>query len=60
MIKDLNLPDNCTISGILRRDTMVLPRGTTALEEGDEVLALVDDSAREALAKLLGRPTDFK
>jgi trk system potassium uptake protein TrkA len=60
MIKDLNLPDNCTISGILRRDTMVLPRGTTVLEEGDEVLALVDDSAREALAKLLGRPTDYK
>ena len=60
MIKDLSLPDNCTISGILRRDTMVLPRGTTVLEEGDEVLALVDDSAREALAKLLGRPTDYK
>jgi Trk K+ transport system NAD-binding subunit len=32
-----------------------LPRGTTILEEGDEILALVDDPAREQLAKLLGR-----
>lgn len=59
-IKDLVLPQNCTISGILRHDQMILPRGLTVLEEGDEVLALVDDSARESLAKLLGRPTDYK
>jgi trk/ktr system potassium uptake protein len=55
-IKDLQLPPGCTISGILRHGEMVLPRGGTALEEGDEILALVDDSARGQLAKLLGRP----
>jgi len=54
-LRDLELPANCTISGILRRGEMVLPRGTTVLEAGDEVIALVDDSARPALAKLLGR-----
>lgn len=55
-IKDLGLPDNCTISGILRDGKMILPRGTTVLEAGDEVLAMVDDNARQVLAKLLGRP----
>jgi len=55
-IKDLPLPEHCIISGILRAGEMVLPRGITVLEEGDEVLALVDEPAREELAKLLGRP----
>ena len=54
-LKDLSLPNNCVISGIIRRGEMILPRGTTLLEEGDEVLALVDDAAREPLAKLLSR-----
>ncbi len=55
-IKDLSLPDNCTISGILRDGKMILPRGATVLEAGDEVLAMVDDNARQVLARLLGRP----
>jgi trk system potassium uptake protein TrkA len=55
-LKDLSFPNNCVISGIIRHGDMVLPRGTTILEEGDEVLALVDDPAREQLAKLLSRP----
>jgi trk system potassium uptake protein TrkA len=55
-LKDLLLPNNCVISGIIRHGDMILPRGTTILEEGDEVLALVDDPARVQLAKLLGRP----
>jgi trk system potassium uptake protein len=55
-LKDLSLPNNCVISGIIRHGEMILPRGTTVFEEGDEVLALVDDPAREQLAKLLSRP----
>jgi trk system potassium uptake protein TrkA len=55
-LKDLSLPTNCIISGIIRHGEVVLPRGVTALEEGDEVLALVDEPAREQLAKLLSRP----
>ena len=55
-IKDLKLPSNCVISGIIRQGEIVLPRGVTTLEEGDEVLALVDDSAREQLANLLTNP----
>ena len=56
VLKDLPLPNNCVISGIIRHGDMILPRGTTILEEGDEILALVDDPAREQLAKLLSRP----
>jgi trk system potassium uptake protein TrkA len=55
-IKDMPLPQNCVISGIIRKGEIVLPRGITTLEEGDEVLALVDDTAREQLAKFLTRP----
>jgi trk system potassium uptake protein TrkA len=55
-IKDMPLPQNCVISGIIRKGQIVLPRGITTLEEGDEVLALVDDSAREQLARFLTRP----
>ena len=55
-IMDLGLPSNCVISGIIRQGEIVFPRGITILEEGDEVLALVDNSAREQLAALLSRP----
>jgi trk system potassium uptake protein TrkA len=55
-IKDLILPNNCVISGIIRHTEMVLPSGRTVLEEGDEIFALVDDNARGQLASLLGRP----
>lgn len=58
-IKDLALPPNCTISGIIRHGEMILPRGITTLQAEDEVLALVDEDAAEELAHLLGRPGDF-
>ena len=55
-VKDLNLPSNCIISGIIRQGEILIPRGVTILEEGDEILALVDDAARGQLEKILGRP----
>jgi trk system potassium uptake protein TrkA len=55
-LKDLALPNNCIISGIIRHGEIVMPRGTTVLEEGDEILALVDETARAQLEKILGRP----
>ena len=59
-IKDLHLPKNCVISGILRGSEMVMPSGVAILKEGDEVIAMVDDDAAHELARLLGRPSDFK
>jgi trk system potassium uptake protein TrkA len=55
-IKDIVMPANCIISGIIRHGEVLLPRGVTVLEEGDEILALVDDAARGQLERLLGRP----
>jgi trk system potassium uptake protein TrkA len=57
-LKDLPLPHNCVISGIIRHGEMIMPRGTTILEAGDEILALVDEAAREQLGKILGRPEE--
>jgi trk system potassium uptake protein TrkA len=56
-IKDLPIPQNCTISGVIRNGEIIVPRGVTVLEEGDEVLALVDDQTRTFLERLLGRPS---
>lgn len=57
-IRDLSLPPNCIISGIIRHGEIVLPGGTTVLEAEDEILALVDEAAREPLERLLGKPVD--
>jgi len=59
-IKDVVLPPNCIISGIIRHGEIILPRGVTVLEEGDEVLALLDDKAREQLERLIGRPSQVQ
>src|SRR5436190_9417022 len=53
-LKDLALPNNCVISGIIRHGEMIMQRGTTVLEAGDEIIALVDHVARGQLAILLG------
>jgi trk system potassium uptake protein len=59
-IKDIVLPPTCIISGIIRHGEILLPRGVTVLEEGDEILALVDETARGQLELLLGRPQTAK
>jgi trk system potassium uptake protein TrkA len=55
-IRELPLPHNCVIAGIIRHGDIVMPRGVTALETGDEILAIVDEDSRVILANLLGRP----
>jgi trk system potassium uptake protein TrkA len=61
MIKDLELPDHCVIAAIIREGVVVVPRGVTALEPGDEVLAVVDRAAAEHLAQLLStHPTTIQ
>ncbi|GAB4538570.1 MAG: NAD-binding protein [Anaerolineales bacterium] len=55
-IKDLGLPEQCVIAGIIRKGQMTLPRGSTTLEEADEVLAVTDTDGARELAKLLEPP----
>jgi trk system potassium uptake protein len=57
MVKDLVLPDNCTLAAILRKDKVIAVRGDTLLHAGDEVLAVVASEQQTALAALLGRRT---
>jgi trk system potassium uptake protein TrkA len=57
-LKDLPFPNNCVISGIIRHGEIIMPRGTTTLKEGDEILALIDEAARGQLEKILGRPKE--
>jgi trk system potassium uptake protein TrkA len=55
-IKDLGLPDQCVIAGIIRNGKVVLPRGNTTLEPEDEVLAVTDQDGARCLAELFAPP----
>lgn len=55
-IKDLALPDECVIAAIIRQGRMVMPRGVTVMEAGDEVLAVTDRRGAEQLAALFAPP----
>jgi len=51
-IKDLPLPDQCVIAAIIRKGNMIVPRGATKIEVGDEVLAITDKIGEDKLAEL--------
>jgi trk system potassium uptake protein TrkA len=55
-LKDLGLPDQCVIATIIRGGRIVLPRGLTAMQAGDAVLAIADREGAEHLAALLAAP----
>lgn len=52
-IKDLNLPANCVIAGIIRDGDLMIPRGVTTLLADDEVLAITDHEGARKIAELL-------
>jgi len=54
MIRDLKLPSECVVAAIIRRNKLMIPRGETVFEPGDEVLAVVHTSQTKQLAALLG------
>jgi trk system potassium uptake protein TrkA len=53
MIAELAIPREATIVAILREDHLVVPRGETLFETGDEVLALVTPDSEDELRELL-------
>lgn len=55
-IKDLHLPEECVIAGIVRKGKMIVPRGLTVFEVGDEVLAITDPDGADELSVLFGSP----
>jgi trk system potassium uptake protein len=52
-IKDLTLPDACTIVAVIRKGQLIVPRGDLVLQPVDEILALVHSSHVKELAELL-------
>ena len=57
-IKDLKLPEHCVIAGIIRKGDIIVPRGVTVFEEGDEVLAVTDSEGAKELIKLFYADTE--
>jgi trk system potassium uptake protein TrkA len=53
LLKDLVFPAECTITAIIRDNQLLIPRGNTLLEAGDEILALVHQSHLYEFAAML-------
>jgi trk system potassium uptake protein TrkA len=51
-IKDIDIPERCNIAAIIREGELIVPRGVTILNAGDEVLAVTDAEGAEQLARL--------
>src|SRR5580704_12305041 len=52
-LADLEIPRDATVVAVVRRDRLVVPRGDTVLEPGDEVLALVMGQSEQAVQAML-------
>lgn len=52
-LSDLTFPENVVISAVLRDDALILPKGDTVLQIGDEVIALSDKGSEEALRQMM-------
>jgi len=58
-VAELGVPRNASLVAIVRDGHVVVPRGDTLLQQGDEVLALVTGEAEEPLTALLAAaPTE--
>lgn len=51
-IRDLTLPEHCVIAAIIRKGEVIVPRGITTFEAGDEVLAVTDPAGADGLLNL--------
>ncbi len=54
-IKDLDIPRDATIVAVLREEHVVMPRGDTMFEAGDEVLAMVTADSEDDVRQILDR-----
>lgn len=52
-LADLQLPRSATVVAVVRGDRLVVPRGDTVLDAGDEVLVLVTGDAEDIVQQLL-------
>jgi trk system potassium uptake protein TrkA len=52
-IKDLDIPRSATIVAVVRDEHVVMPRGDTVFEAGDEVLAMVTSESEDDIRRVL-------
>ncbi len=52
-LSELGLPPDCNITAVIRGASVIIPRGSTTLQVGDEVVAVIRSDLRGALAKAL-------
>jgi len=55
-LKDLDLAAHCVIAAIIRGGVMTLPRGDSALQEDDEIIAVASPEGVQKLSELLAFP----
>ena len=53
MIRELNVPRDATFVAVLREDHVVVPRGDTVFQAGDEVIALVTPDSEDEIRRML-------
>jgi len=55
-LKDMDLAEHCVIAAIIRNGVMTLPRGDSALQEEDEIIAVASPEGMQKLSELLAFP----
>ena len=55
-LKDMGLAEHCVIAAIIREGVMTLPRGTSTLQEDDEIIAVASTEGARRLSELLAHP----
>ncbi|MDP9310357.1 MAG: TrkA family potassium uptake protein [Chloroflexota bacterium] len=50
----LKLPAECVLATLVRKGTLLLPRGDTTIEPGDKIIALVKSEQQAELVRLFG------
>ena len=55
-LKDMDLAEHCVIAAIIRDGVMTLPRGDSALQADDEIIAVASPEGARKLADLLAFP----
>ena len=56
LLKDVHLPDECSVVAVIRNHQLIIPHGYTMFEAYDEVLALVSRKNLSEFAALLAPP----
>jgi trk system potassium uptake protein TrkA len=55
-IKDLGLPEHVVIAAIIRKGEIIVPRGITSFETGDEILLFSDSEGADKIKNLFEIP----